>query len=64
MSRQARIRTLNDALRTGLTGGRIVMTRSVSLLPEDVQAAAFAALRTFDGFDADVESRWCALPHC
>lgn len=49
----ARIRALNDQLRRTGTGGRIVMTRGVAALDARSQAAAFAALRSFDAFTPD-----------
>lgn len=49
----ARIRALNDQLRQTGTGGRIVMTCGVAALDSTTQAAAFAALRSFDAFTPD-----------
>ena len=49
----AKIRALNDRLRKSLTGGRVLMTRAVSVLPDDVRARAIELTRTFDGFTSD-----------
>jgi hypothetical protein len=48
-----RIRDLNDALRTALTGGKVMMTASVQALPPNVVAAAIAKMRAFNEFDTD-----------
>ena len=48
-----RIREFNDALRTTLLGGRVVMTSGVQALGEKTVAAAFTQLRTFNQFTAD-----------
>ena len=37
--KSAKIRALNDRFRKSLTGGRVVMTRAVSALPDDCQGA-------------------------
>ena len=47
------IRELNDALRTTLLGGRVLMTSGVQALGEQTVAAALTQLRTFDQFTAD-----------
>ena len=52
-SRTEAIRRLNDALRTTLQGGRIMMTAGVQALGETSVAATLAQLRTYDQFDAD-----------
>ena len=51
--KSAKIRALNDRLRKSLTGGRVMMTRAVSALPDDVRARAIELTRTFDGFTSD-----------
>lgn len=48
-----RIRQLNDALRTTLIGGRVVMTSGVQALGEKAVAVALAQLRAFDQFIRD-----------
>jgi hypothetical protein len=50
---KARIRALNDALRTTLQGGRVVMTSSVNALPPETVAKALTAMREFSKFDED-----------
>lgn len=51
--RSAKVRALNDAFRTTLTGGTVLMTAGVVALGADLQAAVLAAVRQFDAFDAD-----------
>ena len=51
--KSAKIRALNDRFRKSLTGGRVLMTRAVSALPDDVRARAIELTRTFDGFTSD-----------
>jgi hypothetical protein len=51
--RTARIRTLNDAFRTSLTGGSVMVTRAVAALGTEVQREIFTALRHYAEFDAD-----------
>ncbi|MCJ2086449.1 DUF3768 domain-containing protein [Methylobacterium sp. E-005] len=48
-----RVRDLNDAFRQSFSGGRIMMTTGVAALPSVARAALLAAVRGFDGFDAD-----------
>ena len=48
-----RIRKLNDAFRTTMTGGRVLMTAGVSALPSDVQAMVIRRVATFTDFTAD-----------
>jgi hypothetical protein len=48
-----RIRTLNDALRTSLQGGRVMMTAGVQALGPDVVATVLARMRDFDEFTSD-----------
>jgi len=49
----ARIRQLNDLLRTTFTGGRVLMTAGVAGLPEALTAQVLQRVRTFDRFDSD-----------
>jgi hypothetical protein len=51
--RCARIRELNDQLRTHHTGGRILMTRGIASLPLKAQLAMLVLLRSFTAFDKD-----------
>jgi hypothetical protein len=48
-----RIRTLNDAFRTSLSGGSVMVTRAVAALGAEAQREILAALRRCDEFDAD-----------
>jgi uncharacterized protein DUF3768 len=48
-----KIRTLNDALRTTMTGGRVVMTAGVDALPSDVKAMVIRKVATFADFTPD-----------
>jgi hypothetical protein len=47
------IRELNDAFRTPMTGGRVMMTAGVDALPSDVKAAVIRKVATFSEFTAD-----------
>lgn len=47
----ARIRELNDKLRTTGIGGKIMMTRSVANLPEFIRHRALKLMREFDDFN-------------
>ena len=47
------VRDLNDAFRRSFSGGRVVVTAGIAALPEASRAAILAAVRRFDGFDAD-----------
>ena len=49
----AKIRALNDRLRKSFTGGRVMMTKAVSTLPDDVRARAIELTRRFEGFTSD-----------
>jgi hypothetical protein len=55
MDKTARIRELNDALRTTFTGGRVMMSAGVAALDEAGQAAVLQKVRTFNAFDRDNE---------
>jgi hypothetical protein len=48
-----RIRALNDALRTTLLGGKIMMTQGVSALSPPHIARLIDRLRTFDQFEEE-----------
>jgi len=48
-----RIRDLNDALRTTLTSGKVVMTASVHALPPDIVARALSTMQAFTDFNSD-----------
>jgi hypothetical protein len=47
-----KIRALNDAFRTTMTGGRVMMTAGVNALPSDVQAIVIRRVATFSDFNA------------
>lgn len=49
---RARVRALNDALRCGGEGGRVLVTPGVSCLPTPTYAAVLTAVATFTAFDA------------
>jgi hypothetical protein len=51
MDKTARIRELNDSLRTTFTGGRIMLSTGVAALSQADQAAVLEKVRTFDAFD-------------
>jgi Protein of unknown function (DUF3768) len=46
----ARIRDLNDRFRKSFQGGKILLTQSVSDLPDMVKAAALCEVQKFDAF--------------
>jgi hypothetical protein len=48
-----KIRALNDAFRTTMTGGRVMITAGVDGLPSDVKAMVIRRVATFSGFTAD-----------
>jgi hypothetical protein len=43
----------DDAFRTSLSGGRVMVTRAVAALGAEAQREILAALRRYDEFDAD-----------
>ena len=47
-----KIRTLNDAFRTTMTGGRVMLTAGVDALPSDVKAMVIRRVATFADFTA------------
>ena len=48
-----RIRELNDAFRTTMTSGTVVLTAGVDALPPDVKAAVIRKVATFSEFTPD-----------
>ncbi len=49
----AKIRELNDAFCTAMTGGRVLMTAGVDALPSDVKSMVIQRVATFSDFNAD-----------
>lgn len=52
-NRTEKIRELNDALRTTLTGGEITLTQGVAMLDSEVIRAITVALQTYNDFTDD-----------
>jgi hypothetical protein len=52
-SNAQRIRALNDAFRTSLSGGRVMMTAGIDALDGDVKAMIIRKVATFSDFNAD-----------
>jgi Protein of unknown function (DUF3768) len=48
-----KIRALNDAFRTTMTGGTVLLTAGVDALPSDVKAMVIRRVATFSEFTAD-----------
>src|SRR4051794_39084696 len=48
-----KIRLLNDAFRTTLAGGKVVLTAGVNALPSDVKAAVIQRVMTFSDFNEE-----------
>jgi hypothetical protein len=48
-----RTRALNDALRTGGSGGRLMLTRGIAALPINELRVVFDAVQSFSDFNAD-----------
>ena len=48
-----KIRALNDAFRTTLTGGKVLMTAGVNALPTDVKASVIQRVMTFSEFNEE-----------
>ena len=51
--RRARIRELNDQVRTTFTGGVVVLSAGVAAMPPAARSAALQAVRAFNRFDGD-----------
>ena len=47
----ARVRELNDAFRSTLRGGRVMLTSGFSALPDMVKSQAIERIKTFTEFD-------------
>ena len=52
-ARRAKIRALNDALRTTFRGGLVMMTAGVAALEKQEQQAVFRKIQAFTAFDDD-----------
>ena len=48
-----KIQQLNDAFRTTMTGGRVMLTAGVDALPSDVKAMVIRRVATFSEFTPD-----------
>ena len=48
---------LNDAFRTTMTGGRVVITAGVNAMPSDVKAMVIRKVATFSDFTPDNDPR-------
>ena len=48
-----KIRALNDAFRTTLTGGKVLLTAGVNALPPDVKAMVIERVATFSEFNEE-----------
>ncbi|MGE3279571.1 MAG: DUF3768 domain-containing protein [Alphaproteobacteria bacterium] len=48
-----RIRELNDAFRTTMTGGKVLLTAGVNALPSNVKAMVIQHVATFSDFNED-----------
>ena len=48
-----RIRALNDAFRTSMSGGRVMLTAGVDALEADLKAIIVGRVKTFDAFTED-----------
>jgi hypothetical protein len=49
--RTARIRELNDAFRSTLSGGRVMLTAGFNALPDTVKSQVIERIKTFTAFD-------------
>ena len=52
-----KIRALNDAFRTTMTGGTVLLTAGVDALPSDVKAMVIRRVATFADFTPDNDPR-------
>ena len=52
-SNAQRICELNDAFRTSLSGGRVMMTAGIDALDSDIKAMIIGEVATFSDFNAD-----------
>lgn len=52
MGKTARIRALNDMLRTTFTGGRVMTSAGVATLGDSDRAAVLEKIRAFSAFDS------------
>ncbi len=52
-SRSDKIRSLNDDLRTTLSGGSVVLTSSIAALEAELRTKIIEAVSRYDQFDAD-----------
>ncbi len=48
-----KIRALNDAFRTTMTGGKVLLTAGVNALPADVKAMVIQRVMTFSDFNQE-----------
>jgi hypothetical protein len=48
-----KIRALNDAFRTTMTGGKVLLTAGVNALPSDVKAMVIRRVATFSDFNEE-----------
>lgn len=53
--RATKIRALNDAFRTSMSGGRVLITAGVNARGPAFVAEALAAIRTFDAWSTDID---------
>jgi hypothetical protein len=50
MSPQASLAAMNDLLRTSFMTGRVLITRGIQMLPDDIRANVLARVRDFKDF--------------
>lgn len=53
MRSAGKIRALNDAFRSSMTGGRVMLTAGIDALPLDVKAMVVRRVATFSAFTPD-----------
>jgi hypothetical protein len=56
MDKAARIAALNDRFRQTFWGGKVMMTKGVQELPDEMQAKLFRAVSEFNDFTEDNDS--------